>query len=226
MGSLRIFGDEVGTLPPNKRPVNTVFQNYALFPHMNVLDNVAFGLKHAEASAKAEARRQAPARRSSLVQFGGLREPASRTRCRAVSNSESRSPAPSSTSRRCCLLDEPLGALDLKLRQEMQGELKSLQSELGRELRLRHPRPGRGVDDERPHRGHARRPSCSRSVAPKRSTNGRPTGSSPTSSARPTCSKARSRIPDTVCLANGARVNARIRIMPAGTKPSPSACAS
>ena len=44
-GSLKIHGDEIGTLPPNKRPVNTVFQNYALFPHMSIADNVAFGLK-------------------------------------------------------------------------------------------------------------------------------------------------------------------------------------
>jgi len=127
-GSLRIFGDEVGTLPPNKRPVNTVFQNYALFPHMNVLDNVAFGLKM-QGVSKDEAR--SSARESiGLVQLSGMeqRKPSQLSGgqqqrvalARALVNEP-----------KVLLLDEPLGALDLKLRQEMQGELKSLQQELG-----------------------------------------------------------------------------------------------
>lgn len=128
MGSLKIFGDEVGTLPPNKRPVNTVFQNYALFPHMNVLDNVAFGLRMNgmnKVAAHKEAREMI-----GIVRLEGL---------------ESRRPSEMSGGQqqrvalaralvnhpKVLLLDEPLGALDLKLRQEMQGELKRLQQDLG-----------------------------------------------------------------------------------------------
>ncbi len=127
-GSLKIFGDEVGTLPPNKRPVNTVFQNYALFPHMSVLDNVAFGLKMQGASKKDAA--SAASEMISLVQLGGMekRKPSQLSGgqqqrvalARALVNKP-----------KVLLLDEPLGALDLKLRQEMQTELKSLQRELG-----------------------------------------------------------------------------------------------
>ncbi|MCP3938761.1 MAG: ATP-binding cassette domain-containing protein, partial [Actinomycetia bacterium] len=127
-GSLKIFGDEVGTLPPNKRPVNTVFQNYALFPHMTVLQNVAFGLKMQgvdKSAAASQAREMIE-----LVQLGGLEDRKSSQMsggqqqrvalARALVNHP-----------KVLLLDEPLGALDLKLRQEMQGELKRLQRELG-----------------------------------------------------------------------------------------------
>ena len=127
-GSLKIFGDEVGTLPPNKRPVNTVFQNYALFPHMSVLDNVGFGLRMRKID-KAIANQKA-GELIELVQLQGMenRKPSQLSGgqqqrvalARALVNQP-----------KVLLLDEPLGALDLKLRQEMQLELKSLQRELG-----------------------------------------------------------------------------------------------
>ncbi|MEM9748204.1 MAG: ABC transporter ATP-binding protein [Actinomycetota bacterium] len=127
-GSLRIYGDEVGTLPPNKRPVNTVFQSYALFPHMTVLENVAFGLKMQKVD-KSEARRRA-GELIELVQLGGLdgRKPdqLSGGQQQRVALARALVNRP-----KVLLLDEPLGALDLKLRQEMQGELKTLQRELG-----------------------------------------------------------------------------------------------
>ncbi len=127
-GSLKIFGDEVGTLPPNKRPVNTVFQNYALFPHMNVVDNVAFGLKM-RGIAKAAARKAA-LEAIELVQLGGLEK----RRPSQLSGGQQQRVALARAlvnEPKVLLLDEPLGALDLKLRQEMQSELKSLQRELG-----------------------------------------------------------------------------------------------
>ncbi len=127
-GSLKIFGSEVGTLPPNKRPVNTVFQNYALFPHMNVLDNVGFGLKM-QGTDKATARSEAMTA-IELVQLTGME----RRRPSQLSGGQQQRVALARAlvnKPKVLLLDEPLGALDLKLRQEMQGELKSLQRQLG-----------------------------------------------------------------------------------------------
>ncbi|WJN58460.1 ABC transporter ATP-binding protein [Pseudomonas sp. SO81] len=127
-GSIRIHGEEAAGLPPYQRDVNTVFQDYALFPHMNVLENVAYGLK-VKGVAKAE--RLARAEEAlALVALGGygVRKPAQlsggqRQRvalARALVNRP-----------RVLLLDEPLGALDLKLREQMQSELKKLQRQLG-----------------------------------------------------------------------------------------------
>ena len=127
-GSVRIHGSEMGLRPPNERPVNTVFQSYALFPHMTVFDNVAFGLemqKVAKPDVEARVRRvldqvqlahRADAKPSQLS--GGMQQRVALARA-LVNEPE------------VLLLDEPLGALDLKLRQNMQFELKDLQSRVG-----------------------------------------------------------------------------------------------
>ena len=127
-GSLQIFGAEVGPLPPNKRPVNTVFQNYALFPHMSVADNVAFGLRMRKVDRAETAQRVAEA--IGLVRMKGMenRRPAqlSGGQQQRVALARALVNRP-----KVLLLDEPLAALDLKLRQEMQFELKQLQREVG-----------------------------------------------------------------------------------------------
>ena len=127
-GSLQIFGEEVGTLPPNKRPVNTVFQNYALFPHMSVLDNVSFGLRMQGVDKKRAA--QSAMELIDLVQLSGMEK----RKPNQLSGGQQQRVALARAlvnKPKVLLLDEPLGALDLKLRQEMQTELKSLQQELG-----------------------------------------------------------------------------------------------
>ncbi|WP_419853382.1 ABC transporter ATP-binding protein [Candidatus Poriferisodalis sp.] len=127
-GRLAIFGEEVASWPPDRRPVNTVFQAYALFPHMTVEQNIAFGLQMRGIRGPDAARQVAEA--TALVQLEGMehRRPSQLSGgqqqrvalARALVNHP-----------KVLLLDEPLGALDLKLRQEMQVELKALQREVG-----------------------------------------------------------------------------------------------
>ena len=127
-GTVELAGVDVTREPPYARNVNTVFQDYALFPHMNVLENVEYGLRVAQVP-KAERRRRAEAALD-MVRLAGLggRKPVQlsggqRQRvalARAIVNEPE-----------VLLLDEPLGALDLKLRQEMQIELKRIQREVG-----------------------------------------------------------------------------------------------
>ena len=127
-GSLRIFGDEVGTLPANKRPVNTVFQNYALFPHMSVAENIGFGLKMQKV-AKAEIGRRVDDA-IELVRLGGMEQ---RRPAQLSGGQQQRVALARALVNRpkVLLLDEPLAALDLKLRQGMQLELKELQRDVG-----------------------------------------------------------------------------------------------
>ncbi|HEV7741158.1 MAG TPA: ABC transporter ATP-binding protein [Pseudolysinimonas sp.] len=127
-GSIELFGDDVTKRAPFDRDVNTVFQDYALFPHMNVIDNVAYGLRvrgvgRAERrkralEALASVRLESFADRKPSQLSGGQRQRVALARATVVEP-------------KALLLDEPLGALDLKLRQGMQVELKEMQRDLG-----------------------------------------------------------------------------------------------
>jgi putative spermidine/putrescine transport system ATP-binding protein len=127
-GEILLHGRSTAGVPPYERPINTVFQDYALFPHLSVLDNVAYGLMvrgvpRAERHAKAEAMLALVAlpglgsRRPSQLS-GGQRQRVALARALVLEPE-------------VLLLDEPLGALDLKLRQQMQTELKALQRKVG-----------------------------------------------------------------------------------------------
>jgi spermidine/putrescine transport system ATP-binding protein len=127
-GRILLHGEDIARLPPFKRPVNTVFQSYALFPHMTVAQNIGFGLKMLGRS-KAEI----DARVSEMLSLVRMEQLANR-RTSQISGGQqqrvalARALAPSP---RVLLLDEPLSALDYKLRKEMQIELKRLQHETG-----------------------------------------------------------------------------------------------
>jgi putative spermidine/putrescine transport system ATP-binding protein len=127
-GAIEIFGDDATNIPPYRRPVNTVFQDYALFPHLSVQDNVAYGLMIA-GQGKAD-RRSAAGEALEMVALAGFgeRKPSelSGGQRQRVALARALVMQP-----KVLLLDEPLGALDLKLREQMQGELKSLQRQLG-----------------------------------------------------------------------------------------------
>jgi len=127
-GSLMLMGQEAAGTPPYARDVNTVFQDYALFPHMNVLDNVAYGLM-VRKMAKAE--RHALAREA--LAMVALPDHSERTPAQLSGGQRQRvALARALINRpRILLLDEPLGALDLKLREQMQVELKVLHRKLG-----------------------------------------------------------------------------------------------
>ena len=127
-GQILLDGTNVAYTPPHQRNVNTVFQNYALFPHLNVFDNIAFGLKRAK-RPKAEIRERV-GKSLELVQLSGYE----RRKSSQLSGGQQQRVALARAlvlNPAVLLLDEPLGALDAKLRKALQIELKSLQQEVG-----------------------------------------------------------------------------------------------
>ncbi|WP_375089278.1 ABC transporter ATP-binding protein [Peribacillus sp. RS7] len=122
-GSIKIDGKEAGNLPPNQRPVNTVFQNYALFPHLSIYNNIAFGLKQKKIS-----KAQIASDTTEMIEIMGLQQHMEKYP-RQLSGGQQQRVALARAlvnKPRVLLLDEPLGALDLKLRKKMQFELKKL----------------------------------------------------------------------------------------------------
>ena len=127
-GTVYFNGKNVNDVPPNQRPVNTVFQRYALFPHLNIFDNIAFGLRIAKVDeSEIQKRVDRMLNLVNLPDYGHRRtfelsggEQQRIAIARALVNHP-----------KVLLLDEPLGALDLKLRKEMQRELKEIQQQVG-----------------------------------------------------------------------------------------------
>ena len=127
-GEILLDGKEIGNLPPNKRPINTVFQRYALFPHLNIFDNIAFGLK-LKKLPKDEIKRKVK-KVLEMVDLEGFET----RKVATLSGGQQQRIAIARAlvnEPEILLLDEPLGALDLKMRKEMQLELKSMHERLG-----------------------------------------------------------------------------------------------
>ncbi len=127
-GQILLDGQDIAQFPPNKRPINTVFQRYALFPHMNIYDNIAFGLKLKK--MKPELIKKKVSHVLEMVDLEGFEK-------RKVSTLSGGQQQRIAIARalvnepKILLLDEPLGALDLKMRKEMQLELKNMHAKLG-----------------------------------------------------------------------------------------------
>ena len=126
-GKVLLKGEDITGVPPYKRPVNTVFQKYALFPHLNVFENVAFGLRLKKMDEETNRRKV-----RNMLEVVGLKGFERRSINQLSGGQQQRVAIARSlvNQPRVLLLDEPLGALDLKLRKEMQLELKRLQREL------------------------------------------------------------------------------------------------
>ncbi len=127
-GNISVAGVAVRGVPAYRRPVNTVFQSYAIFPHLNVFDNVAFGLRRS--GVKGDVLQERVTEACEMVQLGGFEQ----RKPRMLSGGQQQRVALARAlvnKPKVLLLDEPLGALDLKLRKEMQLELKNLQHEVG-----------------------------------------------------------------------------------------------
>ena len=126
-GKVLLKGEDITGVPPYKRPVNTVFQKYALFPHLNVFENVAFGLRIKKAPENEI--EKTVSEMLSIVNLSGFEK----RNINSLSGGQQQRVAIAralAVKPRVLLLDEPLGALDLKLRREMQVELKKIQQQL------------------------------------------------------------------------------------------------
>ena len=127
-GEILLNGEDISQLPANKRPINTVFQRYALFPHMNIYENIAFGLK-LKKLPKEEIRKKVK-HVLDMVDLEGFED-------RKISTLSGGQQQRIAIARalvnepEILMLDEPLGALDLKMRKEMQIELKNMHDQLG-----------------------------------------------------------------------------------------------
>ncbi len=127
-GKILINGQDVSNVPPYKRRVNTVFQKYALFPHLDVYDNIAFGLRIAKLSED-----EIDARVNEMLEIVSLKGFENRRTTTLSGGQQQRVAIARALANRpgVLLLDEPLGALDLRLRKDMQNELKRIQQQLG-----------------------------------------------------------------------------------------------
>ena len=147
-GEIWMRDKRLDALPPYKRPVNTVFQHYALFPHLNVRENVAYGLR-----VKGTAAREISGRVEEALHMVKMTEFAAARPAKLSGGQQQRvALARALVNRpRILLLDEPLSALDANLRKQMQSELKALQREVGITFFVCNARPGRSAGAFRPH---------------------------------------------------------------------------
>ena len=148
-GRIEMDGVDIANVPPYKRRINTVFQKYALFPHLNVFDNIAFGLK-----IKKLDKRTIEEKVNAMLELVNLRGYGKRYVDQLSGGQQQRVAIARAlvNEPQVLLLDEPLGALDLKLRKEMQCGAQAHAAAPRHHVHLRHARPGGGAHHERHHR--------------------------------------------------------------------------